>query len=332
MKSNKKITLLIVTYNRTYFIERLLRYYSLRNFDQNIIVADASDIDSVKNNKIIYKRFEGNLSLMVKYLHGYSVIECLDFIFDYVKTPYVVMNPDDDFFIPSSLTKMSKFLDDNADYSGVNGKAISQEERHFGHGQRSVYNTTDYFMRGLTGKYSIDRIDDLLSSYFGVLFSVFRLDTLKKAYFEIPGTSIVSNELIPACRAVSDGDIGHIDILFLVRSVHRNRVYIPGFYEAILEPDWSNNIKIFKDDFNLDQKDVENKLTFEKIMNKYYARGNKVKFKGKIFLSKARNVFYVLSNLTEIYVLKGIKNPFYLGSKELKFVLDIVEEKKENLK
>ena len=75
MKLNKKITLIIITYNRSYYIERLLKYYSLKNFDQNIIVADASDNDSVKNNKIIYKSLESNLSLTVKYLPGYSIVD-----------------------------------------------------------------------------------------------------------------------------------------------------------------------------------------------------------------------------------------------------------------
>jgi len=337
MKLNKKITLIIITYNRSYYIERLLKYYSLKNFDQNIIVADASDNDSVKNNKIIYKSLESNLSLTVKYLPGYSIVDCVDSVLDGVTTPYVVFHPDDDFFIPSALIKMTNFLDKNPDYSGVNGKAIVQEERELSNGQRSVHNTTGYSMRELIGSDSIDRVDNLLGNYFGILFSVFRKDALKKAYYKIPGNGIIAFELIPACRAASIGNIGHLDMLFLVRSVHRNRVYIPGFYDAILEPDWSDNIKVFKDDFNritnLDQKNVENKFIFEKIIKKYYARDNsKFKFQGNIFLRKAKNFFYVLFNLTEIYILKGIKNPFYLGSNELKLVLDVVEEKKENFK
>ena len=68
MKSDKKITLLVVTFNRSFCIERLLKYYVSRGFDQNIIVADASDSELVLKNKQIYKSVEKSLSLSVKFL------------------------------------------------------------------------------------------------------------------------------------------------------------------------------------------------------------------------------------------------------------------------
>ena len=187
-------------------------------------------------------------------------------------------------------------------------------------------------MRGLFGEDSITRIDSLFSSYFGVLFSLCRLENFKKVFLKIPGVSIISNELIPALRLVAIGNIGHIDTLYLVRSVHKKRVKIPGILDEILDPDWSYNLGLLRDDFNriksLNQKSTKLEPTFETIITKYFSRSIKIKH-GNIFLSKIKKLLYIFSNFNKIYIFKGVKNPFYLGSKELKIVLDIVEGKKK---
>jgi len=308
------------------------------NFDQNILVADASDNNSLKNNEIIYKSVENDLSLSVRLLQNHSVIECIDILLDEVKTPYCVLNPDDDFLIPSSLIKMVEYLDNNPNYSGVNGTAVLQEEKNIDNNKRIVRGVSGYAMRGLYGKDPISRIDNLFKNYFGVLFSVFRTETFNTAYSGMVGleTTDISGELIPAYRAVSVGDIGHLNMLFLVRSAHDNRVHIPRLHEAILDPSWSEKINLFRDDFNkltrINNEIGERSLTFEKIMSEYYFNSMKKKYISINFCQRIARVFKEILNFTGKYMIKGYKNPFYTGSKELEFVIDIIEGKRENLK
>jgi len=335
MKSNKKITLLVVTYNRTYCVERLLKYYVARNFDQNIIVADASDSEFIVKNKLTYQSVKGAISLTVKFLKGYSVVECLEAILDEVSTPYVVLNPDDDFLIPSSLNKMSKFLDDNPSYAGVNGNALLQEEG-ICNNRRIIKGVGKYEMRSVYGKDSLDRADNLLKNYFGVLFSVFRTEDQKSNYRSIPGEGIIAAELIPAYRSVSHGNIAHIDLLYLIRSAHENRINIPKLYEQILDPSWSDNIKFFRDDFNkfieLNHEIGEQFLKFDNIMANYFAKSLSVEKKhfSNFYFQRVTAAFKKSLKFSELFMIKGYKNPFYSGSKELKFVVDIVESNLEN--
>ena len=337
MKSNKKITLLVVTFNRTYCIERLLKYYVSRNFNQNIIVADASDSEFISKNKLIYQSVEDVLSLTVKFLKGYSVNDCLKNILDEVNTPYVVLNPDDDFLIPSSLNKMTEFLDDNPSYSGVNGNALVQVEV-VRNNRRFVKGFGKYEMRSVYGKDPLDRADKLLRNYFGVLFTVFRTEDHKANFRSIPGKGIIASELIPAYRSVLHGNIGHIDLLYLIRSCHENRVHIPRLYEAILDPTWSDNINFFRDDFNkftkLNNEIGEKFLKFDNIMSNYFYKSLHAEknYISNFFFQRMTSLLKKSLKFYEFFMIKGYKNPFYTGSKELKFVVDIVENNLENKK
>ena len=188
-------------------------------------------------------------------------------------------------------------------------------------------------MKELKADTPIKRVDQLFSNYFGVLFSLFRQDVFKESYKNIPGNSIISNELIPAFRAASMGNIEHLNFLYLIRSVHSNRVFISEFYEAILEPSWSQNIKLFKEDFNRiifsNKDEIGSELSFEKIMIKYYAREKK--HPANSFFHKIKAILNVIVNFSEIYLFKGIKNPFYSGSKELKYLVNFVESNNKEI-
>jgi len=334
MKTDKKITILVVTFNRSFCIERLLKYYVSRGFDQNIIVADASDSEFVLKNKQIYKSVEDSLSLSVKFLNGYSVIECFDSILKEVDTEYAVINPDDDFHIPSSLSRMSKFLDDNPSYAGVNGDVISEVEENIDNNKTIVKGTGMYTMRSIYGKNSIERSDNLLKNYFGVLFSVFRTEVLQSAYSSVPGDGVFANELIPAYRAASIGNIGHINLLCLVRSCHENRLYTPPLGKLILESSWSDNINLFREDFNrfngLNNESGEHLLEFDNIMAKYFS--NLFKNNSNFYFHSFAILIKKVLNLNKHFMIKGYRNPFYTGSKEIMFIVDAVEGKLQEYK
>ena len=67
-------------------------------------------------------------------------------------------------------------------------------------------------------------------------------------------------------------------------------------------------------------------------MSEYYLSSTLNKYISTNLCQRIARVFKEILNLTGRYMIKGYKNPFYTGSKELEFVIDIIEGKRENLK
>ena len=91
----EKLTIVIPTYNRQVFALRCMQYWSGTNV--NIVVIDGTEknIDSV-----IVSQLEPN----IKYIHGPACYyKRMLSIVDLVKTEYVLIGCDDEFYIPSAI-------------------------------------------------------------------------------------------------------------------------------------------------------------------------------------------------------------------------------------
>jgi glycosyltransferase domain-containing protein len=91
----EKLTIVIPTYNRQAFALRCMQYWSGTNV--NIVVIDGTkkNIDSV-----IISQLEPN----IKYIHGPAcVYKRMLSVVDLVKTEYVLIGCDDEFYIPSAI-------------------------------------------------------------------------------------------------------------------------------------------------------------------------------------------------------------------------------------
>lgn len=109
------LTLICPTYNRRLYLERSAQFW--RNRDVNVIYADGSEaacsspyLDSPN----------------ICYLHyPVSLHERLSAMVTLVKSPYVCMMGDDEFYIPSALQACVEYLESHADYVACMGRAIS---------------------------------------------------------------------------------------------------------------------------------------------------------------------------------------------------------------
>lgn len=164
-----KITLLIPTKNRFYYINKLLDYYSSINFEGTFIILDSSNteimnkiknkISSVQNLKIKYFHFIGlPCGLMKKY-------------FNKIETEYVVFTGDDDYFLKSGIKNCLEFLDANDDYIGCNGQGLSFyssfKNEHIDY--ISHYNQAEIF-----GNSARERLEVQFKNYMVPIFSVDR--------------------------------------------------------------------------------------------------------------------------------------------------------------
>ena len=111
----KDLTIVIITLNRHKFLERTLSYYL--NFDYNILIVDGSrkkfDSKLVKNNKVIY------IHSISHYYERYLIAS------RNVKSKYIIVANDDEFFLESALNRCLNFLENNKDYATACGYVTS---------------------------------------------------------------------------------------------------------------------------------------------------------------------------------------------------------------
>lgn len=113
-------TILIPTYNRSKELFRLLTFLKILNNPYPVVVLDGSSIKNQNRNRAIVKKFENitcpafpeGMHIGLRYYKGLN---------EFVTTEYVVFCGDDDFIIPKAIEKCAGFLDDNSEYSAVNG-------------------------------------------------------------------------------------------------------------------------------------------------------------------------------------------------------------------
>ena len=110
----KKLTVLILTYNRQKEIKEKIKYLS--KFKFNILIVDGSPKSISKS---IFRNFRS-----INY-HHYPTEDYHERIFyarKYIKTKYVKIESDNDYFPPSSMIKSVNILDSNRNISAVFGK------------------------------------------------------------------------------------------------------------------------------------------------------------------------------------------------------------------
>lgn len=119
----KKLTVVIPTYNRNYYLSRVLWYHAHFPFGQ-IIIADSSP----EKKKIVNRETVAKISKMfgvdVLYLesefmaekYGHDITIKLRNAMQHVCTPYVQQISDRDFLHPETLQLLLEFLDNNKDY------------------------------------------------------------------------------------------------------------------------------------------------------------------------------------------------------------------------
>lgn len=110
---NLNIPIIIFTYNRHNYLNRILTYYQKQNYDQNLIIADGS-----------HQQWPASSGFKGKYMHlpGLSFRERLIKGLEKSESDIVVLCADDDFLVPSGLEKCIKFLQDNPEFSCVHGQ------------------------------------------------------------------------------------------------------------------------------------------------------------------------------------------------------------------
>lgn len=119
-----KLTVIIPTYNRAPFLERLLDFAREVRFPFQVQVADSSNEENRKQNEAFVGIHSAALGI------GYSHFDCglMEKLFrsvESITTPYCCFWADDDFQLPEGLLSCLRYLDQHVDYGSCMGQFLS---------------------------------------------------------------------------------------------------------------------------------------------------------------------------------------------------------------
>ena len=120
-----KLTIVIVSYNRQKYLKRIIKFWS--NYKVNILIVDGSsnklEDDFTNHKNLTYIHSQKNL--FERYMKSV----------DFIRTEFVILACDDEFYLPSALRSCINFLLLNPSYSSCGGRAIgfrTKEKKIFG--------------------------------------------------------------------------------------------------------------------------------------------------------------------------------------------------------
>jgi len=226
--------LIIPTYNRPNFLQRILDYYHKYGKDFDIIVADSSSEENKKlNKKIILSFLDLNIQYVDKYPEDIAVSHKFSDMVNYAKKKYCVFCADDDFVTPNGIKQSIYFLEKNLDFTLVHGryidfwlKAKKRREKQFFYGIR-------YSNKSIFSSDPKIRLIEYLDKYSqGIMYGVYRTDFLKMIYKEFLKSKInpfLFGELFVSTFTILYGKMKCLDVLYMARQLDRSQSVLMNF-------------------------------------------------------------------------------------------------------
>lgn len=164
------VTIIIPSYKRPHFLNRILNYYKHSQF--KILIADSSpDVNKeISNFNCEYYHYP-NMPLPFK----------LSKILQKVKTPYIQFNADDDFCVENSIIQCVKFLESNPQYSTAEGNLIYFDEKKLTSVPGHVIPLSDYNQKDIKDRL-IQTLTIKRNTYVNCFYSVHRTKHLLETF------------------------------------------------------------------------------------------------------------------------------------------------------
>lgn len=244
-KSN--ITIIIPTYNRPYYLNRVLTFMnSYKYIKPKIIVLDSSEESRKHQNQEIIRKFNKVTIIYKQYSSDINFFEKLNRGLKDVDTKYVGLCADDDFFAEEGIIESLKKLDEENSLYSVKGKNL-----YFTY---SMGNLIEYdWFYGLKSENCIERLKDITKGFVpSLIYQVFRTEKFKKMYLfikenmkQLPENDTFTEYLFYFMVIVT-GKIGKINIDLNIRDKSVPRVVdVKNFPHAVKEGNFNDNYKEF---------------------------------------------------------------------------------------
>ncbi len=218
----KKLTVVIPTYNRNYYLSRCLWYHSHFPFGE-IIVADSSPEEKKVVNRETVRKIIEERGANIRYLeyppetekYGGDIMRKWGDAIQHVETLYSQTCTDKEFLIPMTLCKCIAFLDEHADYDMAAGPRYNM--------MSSKSEDIEFFEAWPGRSLSINYPDPLarLLAFFASLSDTYNIASLRRSHVH----KRVYNKLFES--GVNDLRFGELGLeLFSV--ISSKSIYFPG--------------------------------------------------------------------------------------------------------
>ena len=279
----KEVSIVVISHNRTFFLEILIKSLDNLNFGGHLIIAESSNKSNISlTKKIISKIKKYKIShLSIPKEKGETISQSMNACFKEgikkIDTKYSMLTCDDDIPVPETLEKFEKFLDLNRNFNGVCGDYVrfyphSEFDKPF-----SVFKLLRYIFKNICNfknlriksKLNIrlipntnilknsakERLDEYIDSIFHTMFVLVRSDTHKRIipdnYREINFPHFVADYNWMFSIAIA-GRIKKFFTPHIIRTFHGKNLSIkndthpfPSFADAILEDYWGSDSRKF---------------------------------------------------------------------------------------
>ncbi|MDD4979814.1 MAG: TIGR00180 family glycosyltransferase [Candidatus Omnitrophica bacterium] len=219
---NGGCTIVIPTYNRSYYLKRLLSYYN-EYLDRNkykIIIADSSSCENKKQNKKIIEQFPG---LGILYLNEYpadiNMLSKICSVLCHIKSEYCVICADDDFITPQGIEQSISFLKKNDDFTVVYGLGFAFWLKHAQENKQHFYRGRIIQHSSVTFSEPKERLIYHLLNYVPTFYGVHRSDFLRTIFKELKEftSDPVFGELFLSMLTLIYGKMKCLDVFYTAR-------------------------------------------------------------------------------------------------------------------
>jgi glycosyltransferase domain-containing protein len=251
---NNDLTIVLLLKGRDNFTVRWFEYAKQFKLPYHVIIADGgseTDIEGILDKK----QFQHSISY--EYIR-YPYDENYKFYFQKilnalskVKTPYVLLASNDDFYFFNSIKSSVSFLKENVDYVSARGeiwdfslssplRSENSTKKNEAHGKIQSL-TKLYKHPSVLGECAMSRAIDFYSKNNSIWHDVVRTEYLKDSYAELVGSNINNLTLAESLvnfLLVTKGKIYRGSNLFMLHQCHENMEALTISYDPL---DWINS-------------------------------------------------------------------------------------------
>lgn len=189
------VTLVVPTWQRPGFLNRLLTYYASVDCEFPILIADSSEPQIHRQNLQTVHGFSDSLDLSIHLLQ-LDVTEKCSAAVDLVQTPFAAFSADDDFQIPDGVSQCTEFLCRHDDFQVCSGRTV------FAAAGRDTVAVRSY--RSVLHNGVISRLNQTsLGQYYCLFYGVHRTADLRRR-LQIAGaaTNTETSRILPEAMLV----------------------------------------------------------------------------------------------------------------------------------
>lgn len=240
-----QVAILVPTMNRADFIIRQLQYYVSVKSPHPVYIGDASDdVQKLKLEQVI-SRLRSKVRIYYYHWPELNDRQTIAKLARVANEKYCAFIGDDDFFVPSSLSKCADFLAVNPEYRTAQGNAVLfQLDTTYG----SIDNVEPYWVeKEATAASGVERLIQFSDDYWVPQFSVHRTNEFcadSTLYSSMPNKAF--GELLHSFMFIARGQSKFIDCLYMARQAHKHQYNLLDPFDWLLEEDWLKSHQIFQ--------------------------------------------------------------------------------------